>query len=125
LVNESLRDLFAIDDQGTLNHFDIVDRNNPRLVERVTLVPEGVTVTAAEFLVGSRSLIVGGSDGSLNQWFLVRDDATNEVNLTRIRSFRSHGGAITFIEPEYTARASWPATAPALWACTMPLPACR
>jgi phosphate transport system permease protein len=102
LVNESLRDLFAIDDQGTLNHFDIVDRNQPRLVERVTLVPEGVTVTAAEFLVGSRSLIVGGSDGSLNQWMLVRDDATNEVNLTRIRSFRSHGGAITFIEPEYT-----------------------
>ncbi|WP_018232604.1 ABC transporter permease subunit [Thioalkalivibrio thiocyanodenitrificans] len=102
LVNESLRDLFAIDDQGTLFHFDIVDRNQPRLVERVTLVPEGVTVTVAQFLVGSRSLIVGGSDGSLNQWMLVRDDATNEVNLTRIRGFRDHAGAITFIEPEYT-----------------------
>lgn len=102
LVNESLRDLFAIDDQGTLHHFDIVDRTQPRLVERVTLVPDGVTVTAADFLVGSRSLIVGGSDGSLNQWMLVRDDATNQVNLTRIRSFRSHGGAITYIEPEYT-----------------------
>ncbi|ACL73727.1 binding-protein-dependent transport systems inner membrane component [Thioalkalivibrio sulfidiphilus HL-EbGr7] len=102
LVNESLRDLFAIDDQGVLYHFDIVNRNNPRLVETVTLVPEGVTVTAAEFLVGSRSLIVGGSDGSLNQWFLVRDEATNEARLTRIRSFRSQPGAITFIEPEYT-----------------------
>jgi phosphate transport system permease protein len=102
LVNESLRDLFAIDDQGTLYHFDIVDRNNPRLVEQVVLVPQGVSVTAAEFLVGSRSLIVGGSDGSVAQWFLVRDDATNETNLTRIRTFRSHPGAITFIEPEYT-----------------------
>lgn len=102
LVNESLRDLFAIDDQGTLHHFDIVDRGNPGLLEQVTLVPEGVTVTAAEFLVGSRSLIVGGSDGSLNQWFLVRDEVTNQARLTRIRSFRTHHGAITFIEPEYT-----------------------
>jgi phosphate transport system permease protein len=102
LVNESLRDLFAIDDQGSLYHFDIVDRNNPRLVEQVALVPQGVSVTAAEFLVGSRSLIVGGSDGSVAQWFLVRDDETNEANLTRIRTFRSHPGAITFIEPEYS-----------------------
>jgi phosphate transport system permease protein len=102
LVNESLRDLFAIDDLGALYHFDIVDRNNPRLVERVTLVPEGVSVTVAEFLVGSRSLVVGGSDGSLSQWFLVRDEATNEMNLTRIRGFRTHPGAITFIEPEYS-----------------------
>jgi phosphate transport system permease protein len=102
LVNESLRNLFAIDDQGALHHFDIVDRNNPRLAERVVLVPDGVSVTAADFLVGTRSLIVGGSDGSVNQWFLVRDDATNETSLTRIRGFRSHPGAITFIEPEYT-----------------------
>jgi phosphate transport system permease protein len=102
LVNESLRNLFAIDDQGTLYHFDIVDRNNPRMVERVVLMPEGVSVTAAEFLVGSRSLIVGGSDGSVAQWFLVRDDAADATTLTHIRSFRSHPGAITFIEPEYT-----------------------
>jgi phosphate transport system permease protein len=102
LLNESLRNLFAIDDQGTLYHFDIIDRDNPRLAERVVLVPDGASVTAAEFLVGSRSLIVGGSDGSVTQWFLVRDDATNETSLTRIRSFRSHPGAITFIEPEYT-----------------------
>ena len=101
LVNESLRDLFAVDDQGFLYHFDIVDRDNPRMVDRVELVPEGVSATAVEFLVGSRSLIVGGSDGSLSQWVLVRDEEAGEPRLTRIRSFRSHPGAITFIEPEY------------------------
>jgi phosphate transport system permease protein len=101
VVNESLRDLFAIDDQGLLYHFDIVDRSRPRLVEQVMLVAEGVAVTAAEFLVGSRSLIVGGSDGSVAQWFLVRDDAAGTTRLTHIRSFRRHPGAITFIEPEY------------------------
>ena len=102
LVNESLRDLFAIDLSGVLHHFDIVNRNSPRLVERVDLVPAGVEVTAAEMLVGSRSLIVGGSDGSLTQWILVRDEASGSMRLTQIRSFRSQPGAITFIEPEYS-----------------------
>lgn len=102
LVNESLRNLFAIDDEGSLYNIDIVDPSKPRIVERVDLVPEGVSVTAAEFLVGSRSFMVGGSDGSLSQWFLVRNDDTGEGNLTRIRGFRQQSGAITFIEPEYS-----------------------
>ncbi|MGL1832695.1 hypothetical protein ACKVEX_03710 [Rhodocyclaceae bacterium SMB388] len=102
LVNESLRDLFAIDVSGVLHHFDIVNRNSPRLVERMELVPAGVEVTAAEMLVGSRSVIVGGSDGSLAQWILVRDEASGSMRLTQIRSFRSQPGAITFIEPEHS-----------------------
>lgn len=102
LVNESLRNLFAIDDEGRLYHFDIVSPTDPALVETVDLVPDGVTVTAAEFLVGARSLIVGGSDGSLAQWFLVRSDERGVTNLTRIRGFRSHPAAITFIDPEHS-----------------------
>jgi phosphate transport system permease protein len=102
LVNESLRDLFAIDDTGKLHHFDIVNPQNPRLVEQVELVPEGVEVTAAELLVGSRSLIVGGSDGSLSQWFLVRDGDGETQSLARIRDFEPHPGAISFIEPEHS-----------------------
>ena len=101
LVNESLRNLFAIDDRGRLFSFDIVDRNNPFLIEEVDLVGPDAHVTAAEFLVGSRSLIVGGSDGSVRQWFLVRDEETGQPRMTLIRSFRGHPGAVTFIAPEY------------------------
>lgn len=101
LVNETLRNVFIVDDRGRLFNFDIVDRTNPALIEEVQLVADGVEVTAAEFLVGSRSLIVGGSDGSVRQWFLVRDEDTNVPHLTLIRSFREHPGAITFIDPEY------------------------
>ena len=102
LVNESLRNLFAIDDRGQLFSFDIVDRNNPQLIEQVDLLGTGVRVTAAEFLVGYRSMIVGGSDGSVSQWFLVRDEATGRQEMTRIRNFRSHDAAVTYIEPEYS-----------------------
>jgi phosphate transport system permease protein len=101
LVPESLRNLFVIDDRGKLFSFDIADRSNPTLIEEVTLVGDGARVTASEFLVGSRSLIVGGSDGSVRQWFLVRDEDSGISRMTLIRSFRSHPGAITFIEPEY------------------------
>ncbi len=101
LVNESLRNVFVIDDRGHLFNFDISDRSAPRLIEEVQLVGDGARVTAAELLVGSRSLVVGGSDGSVRQWFLVRDEDTNTPHLTLIRSFRSHPGAITFIDPEY------------------------
>lgn len=102
LVNESLRNLFAIDDRGRLFSFDITDQSNPQLIEEISLVPEGVRVSAAEFLVGSRSLIVGGSDGSVSQWFLVRDEETGAQNMTFIRAFHSHDSAVTYIEPEYS-----------------------
>jgi phosphate transport system permease protein len=101
LVNESLRNLFVVDERGQLFNFDIVDRNNPTLIEEVDLVDEGARVTAAEFLVGSRSLIIGGSDGSVRQWFLVRDEETGQSRMALVRSFREHSGAVTVIEPEY------------------------
>jgi hypothetical protein len=37
LVNESLRNLFVVDDRGQLFNFDIVDRDNPSLIEEVVL----------------------------------------------------------------------------------------
>ncbi len=101
LANESLRNLMVIDDRGYLFLLDTVDRNNPFLIEEKHLTESGVTVTAAEFLVGSRSLIVGGSDGSVRQWILVRDEATDQPRMTFVRSFRSYPGAIRFISPEY------------------------
>jgi phosphate transport system permease protein len=73
--------------------FDIVDRNNPFLIEEVNLVGEGVRVTAAQFLVGSRSLIVGGSDGTVSQWFLVRDEEAGILRMARVRTFQSHSGS--------------------------------
>lgn len=101
LVNETLRNVFVFDDRGHLFIFDIRDRNNPELLEEVVMVDAGARVTAAEFLVGSRSLIVGGSDGSVRQWFLVRDEATNQPRITFIREFQPHDAPVRFIDPEY------------------------
>lgn len=101
LLNETLNNVFVIDDRGFLHVFDIVDRDNPFLLEEVNLVGDDARVTAANFLVGSRSLIIGGSDGSVRQWFLVRNPETGERRMQLVRSFRSHDSAVEFIEPEY------------------------
>lgn len=100
LLDKSLRNLFVLDDQGRIHFYDIVDPAQARLVETVN-VGQGERVTAAEFLVGSVSLVIGTESGKLSQWFLVRNDS-NEFRLTQIRDFRSHDAAITAIAPEHT-----------------------
>jgi phosphate transport system permease protein len=100
LLDKSLRNLFVLDDRGRIHFYDIVDPAQARLVETVD-VGQGERVTAAEFLVGSVSLIIGTESGKLSQWFLVRNDS-NEFRLTQIRDFRSHDAAITAIAPEHT-----------------------
>lgn len=102
LVNESLRNLFAIDDRGMLYNVDIADPAKAAIIEQVDLTGGKAGVTAADFLVGSRGLIVGAEDGSLREWFLVRDEASGQSRLTFIREFEPHAAAVTVIEPEYS-----------------------
>lgn len=101
LLNETLNNVFVIDQRGFLHVFNIVDPENPFLIEEVDLVGDDARATAVDFLVGSRSLIVGGSDGSVRQWFLVKDRETGERRMEVVRSFRSHDSAVRVIEPEY------------------------
>jgi len=102
LIDSGLRNLLIGDAGGFLHYYDIatpaqaVLRDSQRVIEGAQ-----VSVTALEFLLGTVSVIVGGSDGSLAQYFLVRD-ADNIGRLTRIREFRQHPAAITVIFPEYS-----------------------
>ncbi|MFN3709617.1 MAG: ABC transporter permease subunit [Alishewanella aestuarii] len=101
LIDSTLRNLFIADSKGHIHYYDISDPARARFVESVRVVEPGQQVTALEFLVGTVSLIVGASDGSVRQWFLVRDD-NNISTLTFIREFKKHSAAITHLEPEYT-----------------------
>jgi phosphate transport system permease protein len=100
LLDRNLRSVFVADTTGRLHVFDITRPAEARLRESVRVVPRGVEVTALQFLVGTVSVIVGGSDGSLSQWFPVRDEA-NEYYLEKIRTFAPHAGSVRFITPEY------------------------
>ncbi len=101
LLDTTLRNLFVADSENKVHYYDLTDPANARYIEAVSAVAAGQKVTAMEFLVGSVSIIVGGSEGTLSQWFLVRDEHNN-FHLKHIRDFAQHSAAITKIIPEYS-----------------------
>ena len=102
LVDITMRNLLVGDAAGNLHYYDISNPAQARLVDSARVLSgNGAEVTAMEFLLGTVSIIVGGSDGTVAQYFLVRD-ADNINRITRIRDFRQHPGAITTIYPEFS-----------------------
>ena len=94
------RDLYFVDDKGWLYFYDISDKSAPQLVERVRASHNNATITALQFLSGGISVMVGNSDGTITQWFPVRD-GSNSYTLQNVRGFDSQKSAILAIAPEY------------------------
>jgi phosphate transport system permease protein len=88
--------LYVINGKATADVFDL--RNNS-LNGRYQLLEGAGEVTTVTQLLGGISLMVGDSQGTIAQWFMVRD-AEDKSTLTRIRDFQLDGSAITQILPE-------------------------
>ncbi len=102
LLDITMRILLVGDAQGFLHYYDIATPAQARLLDsRRVLEGDQAYVTAMEYLLGTVSIIVGGSDGTVAQYFLVRD-ADNIGRITRIREFQRHPGEITSIFPEFS-----------------------
>jgi len=93
------RELYLIDDKGFIHYYDVQNTSSPRLVQKVKAVPTGVDVTTLEFLTGGISILVGRSDGQIDQWFPVRDKDNNYF-LHNVRSFADQDAPIVAIAPE-------------------------
>ncbi len=100
LLEVRQRDLYVVHDGRFVSHYDVMNKQSPRLVQTVALLPEGETITAATILSGGFSLIIGTDTGKMAQWFQVRD-AHNNYHLTHIRSFKPMAGRVTTIAPEH------------------------
>lgn len=94
------RELYISDDKGFIYYFDVSNKNEPRLVQKVRAVENGVKITSLEFLSGGISILVGDSSGRIAQWFPVRDHENN-YTLEPVRSFAEQKYPITAIAPEY------------------------
>jgi phosphate transport system permease protein len=102
LINATMANLFLADDLGNLHYYDVRQPGNARLAHTLSVVPDAsVSITAVDFLLGTVSLVVGRSDGSLSQYFLVRDDR-NDYHITHVRDFEPHAASITTLATEYT-----------------------
>ena len=95
------RELYLTDAKGFISYFDITDIESPRLIQKVKAVPSGVDITSLEFLTGGISILIGRSDGQIDQWFPVRD-VKNNYTLHNVRSFNEQSSPIVEIAPEYS-----------------------
>ena len=100
LLDKEQRNLYAASIDGTFIHYDVSDKEDPKLKQRLRLVDAGLQITSLRFLAGDISLLVGDSSGKVVQWFGVRDARGNEV-LTPIREFHEQTAAINDMAPEF------------------------
>lgn len=97
LVTEMGDEVYIAEKTGKVHRYSTKDLDKPALVETVGLLPQGVQLTALGFLAGDRSLVVGGSDGSVTIHFLVpRKDAPSGdgFTLVRTRVLKPHAAAV-------------------------------
>lgn len=102
LISSNWSNLFLADRAGNLHYYDIRNPAQPRLAHSLAVVAGAdVKITALDFLLGTVSIVLGRSDGSLSQYFLVRDEK-NEHFIAHVRDFDRHPAAITALATEYT-----------------------
>ena len=95
------QELYLVDDSGFIFFYDISDISEPNLIQKVKAVPSGVNVTALSFLTGGISILVGRSDGQIDQWFPLRD-LYNNYTLHNVRNFKEQESAIIELAPEHS-----------------------
>ena len=100
LLDVEHRELYVAERGGLISYYDISNKAEPELVQRVQGVSLPAEITSLAFLSGGISLLVGNSSGGIAQWFPVRDPENN-YTLEQIRGFDSQSAGITAIAPEY------------------------
>jgi len=93
--------VYVAERSGRVHRYDTRDMNAPKLAETVALLPQGVELTAMSFLIGEQSLVICGSDGTVDVYFrLQRPDArsTDGYSLIRAHQLEKQGAAIVAMD---------------------------
>jgi len=100
LVTEMGDEAYLAEKTGKVYRYNTKDLDHPVLAEAVRLMADGVELTALGFLAGDRSLVIGGSDGSVNISFVVPSQTKTSLDgfaLTRTRTLVPQVAAVTGI----------------------------
>jgi len=100
LINPEQWSLYVANSHGKLQSYDIHDKAAPQLLETVQLTEDGQQLTSLDLLAGGISLMAGSDDGSISQWFKVRDQS-NQQRLQRIRAFADQHAPISAFTSEF------------------------
>jgi phosphate transport system permease protein len=92
--------LFVADLERHLSLFDLGGSQGPALVDRKPIAVGAERVSALSMLLGGISVLIGTSDGRIEQWFPVRG-AANGYSLARVREFHQEKAGIAHIVSEH------------------------
>ena len=91
--------VYAADEAGTLYMISVSDIDNVHLADSKAVRRGDERITAMRMLMGGISLLIGTSDGRIEQWFPLRDD-NNRYSMAFVREFQEHDSPIRLIELE-------------------------
>lgn len=91
--------LYLVGSDGSLGFYDIRDKSNPLIRQKLNVVKAGQKITGISFLNGDLSLMIGDSSGLVAQWSVVKD-ALNHPAMQKIRAFKVSDKAVVAIKPE-------------------------
>jgi phosphate transport system permease protein len=98
-VAGNLRWLFVTSTHGDISLYNVSNASAPSLIDSRHAVTDDQKITQAQMLMGGISLLVGYSDGELEQWFPAKDEEGNTY-IANVRSFEAGDAAIRQIVPE-------------------------
>ena len=87
-------DLFLGTSRGQIVWYSMRDRATPAKIDAVEIAAGGAPVTAMEFLIGDRTLVVGDAAGRVSSWQVVPPPQGGPARLTRIYDFTKHDAPV-------------------------------
>ena len=90
-------DVYLAETDGQVHRYNTRDFEHPVLAETIRVVTPGVELKVIGFLLGEKSMVVGGSDGSVSIYFLLEKkgaSSSDGFSLIRTREFEPHSSAV-------------------------------
>lgn len=105
-IDEDGKKLFAATEAGNLYHWYLED-STEKPYSAVSVASGGMPaatsprrITALDYVIGNNALLLGFSDGTVEEWFGVREKADDVLRpFKKIRSFEPLPAAITALQP--------------------------
>jgi len=101
LMTNNADQVYVVEETGNIFRYDTRSFATPELAETVDLLPGDAKVGAIGFLIGEQSLVLGGTDGSVNVYFRLQQavaKTTDGFQLVRAHTLEPHSRPVVAMD---------------------------
>jgi len=100
IAEPGMRWIFAGTQAGKIQVIDLRADLDEAINSTIELGQGGNQIIGMKLLLGGSSILISDSNGTISQWFMVRDD-NNQYSFEKVRSFAHETGQVTSIAIEH------------------------